>query len=189
MYRIIAVYSKAHYLTVWKPVERDVKIPFNMDTTSLQIKTDSLAGSENAVNVQFFTAEKEYIGSVYLDFFSPPEYAVGGCMNNRYHPLPTNLIPSEVTKVWQINKLPGLRITVQCNGLTVVDFTLTDETCDDHDWSIMWNKQIKQIDFPARWDDASDEYRAKPGSPLIIFDIKTQNLVVWTVVHRCFLNK
>ena len=150
-------------------MERDVKIPYNLETTPIVIKTNSAAGSKEAVRVLLYTAGGADAGRVYFNFDSPPGYRIGSC--TPYTRL-TSSLPSEVNKVWKIIKLPGPRITLQCNEVTVVDILLSDDTCSDSHWSTYWSKQVKQIYFDSVWDTASDEYRdIQPGKPLTLFYI------------------
>ena len=145
-----------HYVTGWKTVERDVKIPHNLETTPLQIKTDSAAGSRENVWVYLYTAWGDWAGYVYFNFNSPPQYYLHWCSNSRTD-FPSTL-PSEINKIWTLTKLPGPRVTLQCNGVTVVDMTMSHDTCSDSDWSTVWNRQVEQIKFDSD-DSASDEYR------------------------------
>ena len=159
-----------HYVTGWKTVERSVKIPHNLETTPLLIKTDSTAGSGEYVYVNLYTAGGHIAGSVYLYFNSPPQYYLAYCTKSDTV-LPSTL-PTDINKVWVITKLPGYRITVQCNGVTVLDITMSDDTCTDSRWREYWTRRrIKKIKFYYS-DTASDEYRAEPpGNTLIIFNI------------------
>ena len=155
--------------TVWKTVERDVKIPHNLETTPLKIKTDSTAGSEETVVVKLNTAGGAWVGQVYFKFGSPPKYQIAGCIQSLTDFLST--LPSEENKIWTITKLPGPRLTLQCNSVTVLDITMSNGTCRPSDWSTYWSRQIEQIKFYSG-DTASDEYwAAPPGNTLIIFNI------------------
>ena len=149
-----------HYVTGWKAVKRNVLIPHNLQTTSLQIKTDATAGSGKELSVVLYTAGEDKAGIFQLYFTSSPKYKILNCITS-WTVLPSNL-PKEVNKVWQITKLPGPRITVQCNGVTVLD--LSHDTCRKSSWSSTWSRQVEQIMFSS-WDTASDEYLATtPGN-------------------------
>ena len=166
-----ALYTVNYVTGSWKTVERGVRIPHNLETTPLQIKTDSTAGSEEKVGVYFFTAGGYTAGSVWLYFSSPPQYLLNYCTTSRTD-LPSTL-PSDRNKVWVITKLPGPRLTVQCNGVKVLDLTFSDDTCSTFrkDWSTYWTRQVEQIYFYSG-DTASEEYRAAtPCNILIIFHI------------------
>ena len=144
-------------------MKRDEKIPLNLETTALQIKTDSAAGSGDEALVFFFTAGGDVAGNVILKFNSPPQYHIGWCTRTLTD-LPSTL-PREVNKVWEITKLPGPRITVLCNGVTVVDLVISNTTCYFKHWNTYWTKQVTQIQFDSH-DKASNEYRAAlPGNP------------------------
>ena len=178
-----SVVYTVHYVTgSWKTVERDVKIPHNLETTPLQIKTDSTAGSKDEVRVFLRTAGGDSAGYVQLYFSSPPEYYLGSCTKD-YTDLPSTL-PSEVNKVWVITKLPGPRLTVQCNGVTVVDITMSD-TCSYGLWGKYWSRKVEQIEFSS-YDTASDEYWGLlPGNTLIIFNINCLLSYYYHTVRKC----
>ena len=133
---------------------RSMMIHHNLETTPLRIKTSSGAWSWKYVGVHLYTAEGAWIGSVYISLRTPPLYKLGFCMLHYTH-LPLTL-PSDINKLWIITKLPGPKITVQCNGVTVVDILLSDDTCTDSRWSTYW-KEVHQIMFLSS-DSASDEY-------------------------------
>ena len=143
-------------------------IPHDLEKTPLQIKTDSAAGSKERVIVDLYTAGGYQAGDVYLLLTSPPEYYLNYCTTSNTDL--TTTLPSEVNKVWVITKLQGPRLTVQCNGKTVLDITLSD-TCSDSKWREYWTRQVEQIKFRS-YDTASDEYWAPPpGNTLIVFNI------------------
>ena len=143
-------------------MERSVKIPHNLEISPLQIKTDSAVGSGDRVILYLYTAGGEYVGIVQVSLNSS-RYLLRSCSTS-WTALPSTL-PSEINKVWVITKLPGPRITLECNGVKVVDITLSDDTCNESGWSTYWTRgQVKQIEFDSS-DTASDEYRAaSPGN-------------------------
>ena len=119
--------------------------------------------------VDLYTAGGDDAGAVGFDFYSPPEYYIGFCSTS-WSGLPST-VPSVINKVWVITKLPGYRITVQCNGVTVLDLTMSDDTCSTSYWRAYWTRQIEQIKFRPE-DTASDKYRAAtPGNTLTIFNM------------------
>ena len=137
-------------------------IPHDLEKTPLQIKTDSAAGSKERVIVDLYTAGGDRAGQFQLYFLSTPQYNLHWCSSSwtHLHSRP----PSEVNKVWVITKLPGPRIKLLCNGVKVLDITISDDTCSNSDWSTYWRRQVKQIRFHPQ-DSASDEYWGKlPGN-------------------------
>ena len=165
-----AVYT-VHFVPGWKAVEEKVWLPHNLETTPIQIKTDSPDKTGAKVNVYFYKADpsfSEIAGVFSLYFDSPLQYQIGQCSYNV--DLPTNLVPSEVNKVWTITKLPGPRLTLHCNGVKVLDVTLSDDICvAQSDWKVYWEREIGNVYFYQ--DTASDEYRAAPGNSSIILNI------------------
>ena len=146
--------SRASVNTGWIAVEREVKILHNLETTPLQIKTNTTAGK---VSVYFYNAAGKRTGDVSFDLKSPPtysKYSIGLCRKWTKFP---SVLPSETHKVWQLTKQPGPRIKLQCNGEIVLDILLSDQTCDNNEnWKEDWG-DVKQIMF-RKWDTASDYY-------------------------------
>ena len=133
-------------------MEGGVLIPHHLESTPLKIKTDSAAGSEESVHVFLYTAGRVEAGEVYFKFSSSPVYYIGDCTSYTYFPA---TLPSDINKVWVITKLPGPKITLECNGVKVVDITMSDDTCSISDWSTVWRRQVEQIKVTG---SASDEY-------------------------------
>ena len=148
-------------------------IPFDLETAPLQIKTDSRDDSFEYLLVWFYTADGlQSAGSIHLTFADPPKYKIKSCMKEAQN-FPDTL-PSDVNKIWTITKLPGPRITIKCNEVTVVDVLISAETCDDPRWNV-WSREVEEIEFDY-YEEASDEYRpaspgGRPGNPLSIINI------------------
>ena len=140
-----------------------MRIPHNLETTPLQIKTDSPAGSGEFVEVQLYTGGGYKAGMVLFNFNSSPQYRIGYC-RNYYSKLP-NILPRELNKVWQLTKLPGPEVTVrlECNGVRVMNILLSANRCGEgNNWSKYWSREVQEIQFSGR---APDEYRpAQPGN-------------------------
>ena len=117
-----------------------------------------------------YTAEGASAGNFRIQFASPPNYMIGGCSYRTTNSFPSSL-PAEVNMLWQITKLPGPRLTVQYNGVTLLDVLMSNDTCGSSVWSTVWTRQVKQIRFDS-WDKVSEEYWGiLPGNPLTIFNI------------------
>ena len=133
-------------------------IPYDLESTPLQIKTNSAAGSGELVSVSFFTEAGSNVGNVILYFGSPAKYRMQ-CMPNS-SPFASTL-PSEVEKVWLITKLPGPSIKIHCNGILVNVFqplSLCSASSRDS-----WSGNVKQMKFSTS-DTASDFYKPEPGN-------------------------
>ena len=142
-------------------IEGDTKIEFDLERTPLQIKT--IQGGA-IISVFLYDENDDTAGRIYLkgltspsSSHSPPTYVIYDCTMKR------NLVvlPIDSDNVWTITKLPGPRITVQCNEVTVVDVTMSDQACDISFWEHTWSKDVSKIQFRSI-DTASKYYRPKP---------------------------
>ena len=53
----------------WTPVERSAKIPFNLESTHLQIKTDSHAETGDTIDVLLYDNDGGYIDQLEISSF------------------------------------------------------------------------------------------------------------------------
>ena len=148
----------------WIAVQRDVLIDFNVEEYSLNIKTDSTLGSDDRLYVVFYTSQGDHAGGLYFYFSSTPEYLIGYCSSGHTN-FPSNL-PSDNDKVWRVTltRTSGIRLVVHCNEEEVVNYLMSDSTCDISAWStIYWRREVGTIRFRSD-DTASDYYQPQPGS-------------------------
>ena len=125
-----------------------------MQSTPLQIKTDSTAGSWDNIWVHAFSGSS-YVGLIAVRVGSnPPRFSLSGCSGIEFTP------PVEDEKVWTISKTDSA-LTIECNGVELVDFKFAESSgsgCAEK-----WGQQVNQIEFSSS-DTASDSYRAKPSN-------------------------
>ena len=162
--------------TGWIAVQlRGVYIDFSLELYSLNIKTDSTLGSNDIVDVGFYTSQGHLVGYVSLYFYSTPQYYIGRCSSGRTN-FPTDL-PTATDKVWRVTltRTSGIRLVVHCNEVEVLNTLMSDTTCDDRDWSTSWSGEVTKIKFAAH-DTASDFYKpVKPGNCVyVIQDLKSK---------------
>ena len=69
---------------VWYPVERDVKIPYDLEGTPLQIRTNSAAGSEDKIYVEIYDAHDTHISAMGVILAQPVEYGLGS-VSKKWH--------------------------------------------------------------------------------------------------------
>jgi hypothetical protein len=138
---------------MWKPVERGVKIPVELETSYLHVKTNSEVGSGGRTRIQYYDKEGREAGGIRIRFSSPRvKYNLLHCKWN-YNPFPRT-VPTTVNKVWTIEKR-GYRTRMFCNGVLVLD-TVSDTTCDYSNWEYYWGREVGGIRFYK--DSASDMY-------------------------------
>ena len=134
----------------------DQKIPADLGTSFLNIRTDSAVGSDERMVMWFYQEDRAVAGSFYIHFSGTVDYLVGNCASvTSYTAFPT-ILPEEKNKEWVIEKR-GRRVRVYCNGKEVLDVTVTAELCDSYaDWDETWGREADYVHFPSKWDAASD---------------------------------
>ncbi|XP_063686031.1 sushi, von Willebrand factor type A, EGF and pentraxin domain-containing protein 1-like [Bolinopsis microptera] len=151
----------------WLPVEREVEIEWDLESTPLEVKTNSVLGSDDQVAVWLYSAGGEFAGAVGLWFFSTPQCWVSWC-GTFWINLPVNP-PSPTDKVWRITltRTAGVRLVIHCNEVEVLNILLSQSTCSGSDWSTYWNRDVTKIKF---WsvDTASDYYGPQPECKVLV---------------------
>jgi hypothetical protein len=137
--------------------DRNPKIDHDLETTPLEIKTDSILGSEDTMRVDFYDSNKTQAGGFVLLLTSPPQYYVWLCSGS-YKTLQTHL-PAATDKIWRLTltRTSGIRLIIHCNEEEVLNFLISDSTCIEKNWSAYWNRKVTKIWFDL--DTASDFYR------------------------------
>ena len=131
-----------------------------MQSFSVQMKTNVATGTNRQLRFALYSADDEEIGTVLLEFAVKVQYLVMNCFSvMRQFPVPED-IPSETEKTWQITvqKKPDVTITIACNGVELLNFVVSKDTCTKDTWASHWDPDVKKIGFPS--DSASTEYRA-----------------------------
>ena len=147
--------------TDWRAVQRGVFISYDMEHSPLQIKTDSIVGSNEQVKVYFHTAGRGGAGKVSLLLTSPPQYRLSPCNTSLTNF--STVLPLETDKLWTISlkRTSGKkRVSITCNSKEVLDLVLSNTTCIESTWSYYWSRDVSKIYFSLT-DTASDFYR--PG--------------------------
>ena len=149
-------------------VQHDIKIDFDLETTPLEIKTDSAFGSNEIFQVYFFSESETRIGGIKIHLSSSPRYRIAKC-SEQSKGFETNLSP-ETTKIWRISlfkkNLPEIRVIVHCNDEEVLNLELSDDLCDKYpnDWRKLWGTDVAMIKFEPSPNtssySAADYYRA-----------------------------
>ena len=147
-------------MTGWTAVQPGADINIDLENSPFQIRTDSVHGSNEKVDIILLTAGGQYAGGVYLFFSSPPQYQLNRCTSKTNFP---TALPTETDLIWTLTltRTSGtVRIIIHCNNKEVLNFVLSDATCSG-DWSATWSEDVGKIRFSSCCDKASDFYR--PG--------------------------
>nr|AFK75461.1 putative secretory peptide-51 [Pleurobrachia bachei] len=129
-----------------------VKIPWDLEATPLQIKTNSTLGSVDLIYVNMYDKDGSKIGFVIVKFSSPMQYNIGYCSD--WTDLPVQP-PVEVEKIWTITKTETVLI-IACNNVEVLNYLFADSS--NNKCVLQWDGDVVEIMF--RDDTASDFYRA-----------------------------
>ena len=143
---------------------KSANIPWDLETTPLQIKTNSTPGSwNNKIYAVMLDKNGTLIGSVQVKFSSPMKYLIGNCMSG-WEALPVQP-PVEVDKVWTITKTE-IAWKITCNNVEVLNYLFA--ASKDSDCVPQWGGDVvEQIKFNNA-DSASDFYRAGKGLHFIL---------------------
>ena len=138
-------------------MENGVDVNFDLESTPLEIKTKQTVGW-NYVSLYFNGVDSE---AIFFDFDDPPQYFLGSCLtsNNDF----SSPYPTEAEKIWRILKHPGPRLVIQCNEQTLLNFTFSDDSCENSEWNTTWNSDVTKIRFKDRVEEVSEFYRPGAG--------------------------
>ena len=149
----------SHVTGTFKDVVAEVDIPWNPDSEVINISTDSLAGSEEAVALSFFDKDGKRAGFVYIDFQTKIEYQLAGCTHWVAFP---DTLPTETQRIWTITyNYAEQRIVYYCNGVELVNLVLSDD-CTYTLWKNVWGRSEKPTRFrftSLETNTAADGYR------------------------------
>ena len=145
----------------WNPVVGEKKLPAELETSHLHIRTDSVVGSDDKTCVVYYDESGRRSGGIGIAFQSNIiKYRLINCQD--YTPFPTRL-PEEQDKHWVIKKR-GMRTIIFCNDKQVLDIAASSVTCDESEfaepdiWATRWERKVSAIIFRGVTDTASDAY-------------------------------
>ncbi|KAL5268524.1 hypothetical protein ACHWQZ_G002413 [Mnemiopsis leidyi] len=156
----------------WMKVEEilGTKLPLNLDTTPLMIKTDPITDLSEFKNidVRLYDAAGTEAGQIILILGKETlQYKLGYCMVDP-EDFPDQPINRNVDggDMWGISTQDssGKQVVVTCNGEAVLSIKPTGNTCKNNQvqWSSFWNKDVHQIEFA---QIATDRIASKFYSP------------------------
>ena len=138
-------------------------IEWDLESTPLEIRTNSVLGSNDLVRVRLYSGGN-IAGQVSLRFISTAlQYNLNWCTLSETN-LPVTA-PSANDKVWRITltKTAGVRVVIHCNDVEVLNTLISQATCVDIGWSTVWTRDVTTIMFLYDQDTASDYYRPQSG--------------------------
>ena len=144
----------------WTEVTRGKEIEFKIEDYPLQVRTDSVVGSNDILRV-YMSPEETSGGTVRIRFTDPPQYRIDYCSSGN---ITITNMPAENTRVWTITK-NAISVDVFCNGVEIFSYLFSES--GKTDCVTRWGEDtMVKIFFVTRdsdTDTASDEYRSKPS--------------------------
>lgn len=121
-------------------------VTIDLENTPLELKTESQVGSGQKARIDFMNGGS-YTGLLEIKFDSTPYYSLHWCTSGRNYFLSD--LPTGENMVWKITftRTTDLRIQIHCNGVEVVNFVMTDETCSKDGWRSYWGKKVEKVMF------------------------------------------
>ena len=166
---------------------RNREISFNINSTPLQVQTDSEIGSEDQMWIQFFDSHLEGFTGIAI-WFETPRYRIGHCQSGT---IPSSKLGTDIRRIWTIKK-EDTRLMLSCNGMQIFDFDIQmlKSGCEErrsYDFDVMRFTDGTKVEAPANWiDTASDFYRqftdgkhetfVTPSPTILNFDYRCYNV-------------
>ena len=130
-----------------------------MGSTPLQIKTNSIVGSNDRILVFHYAPNMGFITGFGIKFTSPVMYGLSYCAKDLVLPVQP---PDELDKIWTITNT-STSLIISCNGVELLNFVFSDS--NDSKCVPQWSRKVGYLKFDNA-GKASDYYRAKPtGKP------------------------
>ena len=135
----------------WGEPKLGVATVYDLETTPLEIKTNSTLESNKMIFVTFHTTTGVIAGGFQLKFSSTPKYLLYYCSG--WINLP--ILPPDITTKFLLvlDRKPGLQLTVFCNDVKLLDMNVYAR-CRN---SQAWRRIIGKIKFN-RGDTATERY-------------------------------
>ena len=134
-------------------MQRNVEIEWDLESTPLEVKTNSVLGSNERVDVRW----GNFQAGVQLNFASTLQYQLHWCSSS-WTNFPVTPPASAIDNILRITltKTAGIRLVIHCNEVEVLNTVISQATCRDNSWSTIYNIDVTKIQFFG----ASDYYRA-----------------------------
>ena len=133
-----------------------MNITWDLETTPLQIKTDSTLGSGDRIWVYVNDAVNVNVRRMMVTFSDNTyQYGIYMCNNEDFPVQPK----AGVDKIWTIAKTETA-LTITCNGVQVLNFVFADAPNNKPAACVQWwgGDIVEQIRFSGGADTASDFY-------------------------------
>ena len=152
-----------------------LKISYDLEKLPLEIKTNNYSGRSMGPNVYFykyFQNGYKPAGGVKITLSPTPRYLIYSCS---YWSDFLTTLPTAAEYIWRITKdsSSGIRLLIHCNGVLVLDFQLSDQTCpkrsirEIRSWYTDWSRDVTKLRF-IKYRDEDYSYRPYQGNSCIL---------------------
>ena len=119
------------------------------DSVTVKFKTiQTVSSDEEYVKLSYFDEEGDPKGNLQIYFGLPKISTILFYCQGSPVEISANL-PDEVEKVWTVVRTTDYRMLVHCNGVEVLNFLLSDETCPYEygslKWDFWWKGEVHHI--------------------------------------------
>ena len=135
-------------------------LDYDLESSPLEVKTNSVFGSDDELSLLLFTTQDNLAGMVKIKFSQTPQHELH--VNCQISPFDfPYTLPTAAEKIWRIAFTRGTdsRLQIHCNEVEVVNILISGQTCDLNQF---WTREILKILFDST-DSASDFYRPYKG--------------------------
>ena len=148
------------------------KMPINLETTPLELKTGSMEESWDKIVLHFYTVQEDQAGEIEISISTNPQYKLNFCGFWTKFP---NGVTTGVENIWRFSFIrtseSETRVEVHCNDVEVLNIVLSDETCSERVWRYYWDKDVAKVYLHEYSIHAVDSYRLyQQGSGNALFN-------------------
>ena len=168
----------------WKQLDQDKKIPYNLESLPLQLKTESSVGGGGESYIVFRTKTEEYVCDIAIEFRDPLSYYLfykSSCSSLKWRAFEDVTALQDTTNIWKIEKADSTTLTIYLNGVVVLHLDLKVPDSDYSGCAAKWSRDIASMELPSKYNNAEDDLyymppiECKPMSCLF-FDALKPNL-------------
>ena len=143
----------------WTAVTKSQNIDFDLETTPLQIETDSMVGSGDLLWVRFNPLNSDSGPGMKIWFHDSPSYYIGYCSSeNTVFTIPS----TENHRIWTFRK-SSTTVQLLCDTKQIFKLNFADSSSQD--CKNKWSLDTAYIQFQST-DKASDSFRQRPKGKL-----------------------
>ena len=169
----------------WTSIDREVFLDYDLEGNPIQIRTASVEGSDDELQISLYDVEEEVISSITLKFHtSPPVFSISHCTTAW-----TNFqvdVPADQDKVWTITKTETA-LKIECNNVELLNLVYS-EAADARCVNTM-GQDVEKIKF-ASSDTLSEDFRTKPPQESDrVYSLNFQIILLHYIIKHLYFSR